>query len=142
VPANPKAQVTGIKSRPPSAALGAPSLTDLERRSLAMRSTVLPTSTASPQFEPAGAAVVDQRGFVLDDMGPGAPSAKQAAAIATTEYRRAFATYLRKGVSALGHGDVKVLQEGVDEQGGFLVPAEVAARILSRSATPTRLAGM
>ncbi len=138
VPANPKAQVTGIKSRPTDP--GAPSSSDLERRSLAVRSSTLPSSSFElDSFEPAGHAVVDQRGYVLDDLGPGALSGKMAQVVAGSSYKEAFRTYLRKGLSGLGQTHLKTLQEGNDEQGGFLVPTDVSSRIISRAPTPTRV---
>lgn len=121
-----------LRSNPPSTKAARSAASSTERTAM----------TGASPFEPAGHAVIDQRGHVLDDLGPGAPNAKAAAAIRTKEYLKAFGVYLRKGTSGLQGAEVKVLQEGVDEQGGFLVPADIAARIIARSATPTRIAGM
>lgn len=96
-------------------------------------------------FEPAGGATVTDKGgapSVLDDEGPGAaftPKLRQT--LASTGYKDAYREYLRKGINGLGATAYKTLQEGVDEQGGFLVPDDLLSRIVSRKPTPTRVAG-
>ncbi|MDP1804537.1 MAG: phage major capsid protein, partial [Acidimicrobiales bacterium] len=120
-----------LRSNPPSVKAARAAQANAERSAM---------SGANPTFEPAGHAVVNQRGHVLDDDGPGAPSAKAAAAISESGYKAAFRSYLRKGLSGLSGSEAKTLQEGIDEQGGFLVPADMASRIIARAPTPTRLA--
>lgn len=96
-------------------------------------------------FQPAGSTTVEAKGggvAVLDEEGPGsAYSGKLRSVLASTEYRDAYKTYLRKGVTGLAGAQVKVLQEGIDEQGGFLVPEDMLNRIIQRKPAPTRVAG-
>jgi HK97 family phage major capsid protein len=78
---------------------------------------------------------------LIDDEGPGAVfSAKMRETLASTAYKEAYRLYLRKGVNGLGQTHVKTLQEGIDEQGGFLVPDDLLNRIIGRKPTPTRVA--
>jgi len=102
--------------------------------------------------EPAGDTVIEQRKqkdgklslkAIFEDGVPGI-SEKQLGVISTKAYKDAFNQYLRKGIygmESLGRGEIKTLQEGVDSQGGFLVPEEYLARIIQKLATPTRVAG-
>ena len=96
-------------------------------------------------FEAAGTATVENKGggpTLLDDEGPGAAfTPKMRQLLASTAYKDAYRSYLRKGVHGLGNGDVKTLQEGIDEQGGFLVPDDMLNRIISRKPAPTKVAG-
>jgi HK97 family phage major capsid protein len=47
-------------------------------------------------------------------------------------YKQAFQNVLRKGEKSLPADEFKVLQVGVDSDGGFLVPADTSGRIVSR----------
>lgn len=67
---------------------------------------------------------------------------KTRSAISTLDYKRCFNAYMRKGKEGLSHMELKTLQEGIDSQGGFLVPDDVANFILQKLPTPTRIAGM
>jgi HK97 family phage major capsid protein len=95
-------------------------------------------------FEPAGVATVEGKGgglALVDDEGPGSAfSAKMRETLASDAYKEAYRLYLRKGVTGLGQTHIKTLQEGIDEQGGFLVPDDLLARIVGRKPTPTRVA--
>jgi HK97 family phage major capsid protein len=62
-------------------------------------------------------------------------------AMSTKDYRDAFRTYLRKDRTGMSSNELKTLQEGVDTAGGFLVPPDIANRIISKLPTPTRVAG-
>ena len=67
-------------------------------------------------------------------------SKKQYPAIASPEDSRAyFAGYLRKGQRASDMLEFKILQEGLDDQGGIFAPAEFMARIIGRLPAPTML---
>jgi len=68
--------------------------------------------------------------------------AKMQAAISSKTYRDAFRNYIRKGKEGLAIGDLKTLQEGVDSQGGFLVPEDMLNVLVQKQPTPTRVAGM
>lgn len=96
-------------------------------------------------WEAAGVTTVEGNksgGLTLvDDEGPGAAfSAKTREALASDTYKESFRVYLRKGINGLGDTHLKTLQEGIDEQGGFLVPDDMLARIVGRKPTPTRVA--
>lgn len=74
--------------------------------------------------------------------GPGVFGQKTWQAIASKSYTEAYCEYFRKGLSEMGRVSRKALEEGLDPQGGYLTPADVLARIISKTATPTRLGGM
>lgn len=92
---------------------------------------------------PAGAATVARKGSglsVVDDEGPGYVDETQLRVISAPAYKAAFRQYLRGGERGLKADALKVLQEGSDTQGGFLVPEDLLARIIAREPTPTRIA--
>lgn len=95
-------------------------------------------------FEDAGVTTLGGKGgglSLIDDEGPGSAfSAKMRETLASDAYKDAYRLYLRKGVTGLGQTHIKTLQEGIDEQGGFLVPDDLLARIVGRKPTPTRVA--
>ena len=63
--------------------------------------------------------------------------------VQTREYKRAFTSMLRrKGIDRMRGNELKTIQEGLDDQGGAFVPADVLMRIIARKPTPTRVAGM
>lgn len=98
----------------------------------------LPTQTPHIQFEDAGHTEVRGK-KVVDDCGWGL-TAKQMASISTNAYRDAFLKYLRNsGIERLGMSEVRVLQEGVDSAGGFLVPAEFIAQMIERRPPETTI---
>ncbi len=72
-----------------------------------------------------------------DDMPMDAQTWK---AISAPEYRRAFKTYLRVGMEGLRGDALKVLQEGADTQGGFLVSDDILNRLLAKEPTPSTIA--
>jgi len=57
-------------------------------------------------------------------------------------YKQAFGEYLRKGVTGLGRTALKDLEVGLDPQGGYFVTPEIINRVVTRLATPTRVAGL
>jgi len=79
----------------------------------------------------------------VDDMDPegSGMTEKQWAAIHEPEYKRAYGRFLRNrlGVHALTPTDLKTLQEGLDDSGGVLVPADTLNKIIQKQAAPTRL---
>jgi HK97 family phage major capsid protein len=76
---------------------------------------------------------------ILDQYGEGLSGGK--AIFSTQEYRDAFKTYVRKGDRGIaGTNHYKALQEGIDTEGGFVVPQDVLDRVISKEPTPTRVA--
>lgn len=61
--------------------------------------------------------------------------------IRSPEYGRAFKSYLRRGLNGLQGSELKVLQEGSDTQGGFLVPEDILNRVIAKEPTPVSIAG-
>lgn len=92
----------------------------------------------------AGATTIDSFGTVLSEVGEGVFGSKAVFEhVHTPEYKRAFVAMLRKkGLQGLRDHEFKAIQEGLDDQGGAFVPADVLMRIVARKPTPTRVAGM
>lgn len=57
------------------------------------------------------------------------------------EYLIAWQKHLALGWGRLTGAEQAVLQEGVDQDGGFLVPDEILNQVIQRKPTPTRVAG-
>lgn len=95
-------------------------------------------------FQKAGHVVLDQKTRqVLYEEGAGCWDEKKWGALFETDYKSAWLKLVQaKGdVHRLSGPEVKALEEGLDPQGGYLVPPEVLARLLSKRPAPTRLAG-
>lgn len=75
----------------------------------------------------------------VNDEGDSLVSDKIIQTINGRDYKDAFRTYLRKGTRGLSSPQIKVIQEGEDEGGGYLVPGDVLARLLDHKPTPTRV---
>lgn len=71
------------------------------------------------------------------------PLMRQMKRVGEVDYKQAFRQYLRKSGSlgSMGMTHAKVIQEGIDTSGGFLVPEEMLNRIVMKKPTPTRVAG-
>lgn len=131
------------------AAEGYKSAIEAERKSISLKewggqsTGTPPVAPSTSRFDAAGKSeVVIGAGRKLLDEGPNAGlNSKQMATISTKDYSDAFRTYLRKDVRGLAGTELKTLQEGQDDQGGFLVPLDVLNRIISREPTPTRVGG-
>lgn len=96
-------------------------------------------------LKPAGETVVktDEGGIeMLYQDGECLMTEAQAKAICEPEYKRAFRSYLRKGLQGITGAEYRALQEGVDTSGGFLVPEEILRQIIMKKPTPTRVASM
>ena len=79
---------------------------------------------------------------VLYSEGEGLLSDAQMKTLHDPEYATAFKTMLRKkGVNTLSGTEIKTLSEGLDQDGGYLVPVEMLNRIIERKPTPTRISG-
>lgn len=53
------------------------------------------------------------------------------------EYKAAFMEYVRKDPKLISASTYKVLQEGIDTEGGYLVPEDILAAIIQKVPTPT-----
>jgi HK97 family phage major capsid protein len=78
---------------------------------------------------------------ILDQYGEGIQSSKSFAQTSTTEYRDAFKSYIRRGERNMKSDGLKVLQEGIDTEGGFAVPPDILEKVIAKEPTPTRVAG-
>lgn len=86
--------------------------------------------------------VVNQGASLLvNSEGEGLVDAKTLASIGSPEYRAAFRSYIRGGRESLSVSALRVLSEGTDTAGGFLVPADVLARLIAKKPAPTNVAG-
>lgn len=77
---------------------------------------------------------------ISENYGEGNFDTATLGATRTDAYRQAFRAYIR--TPAGGHTKpeaMRALQEGVDAEGGFLVPEDFLAKIISREPTPTRV---
>lgn len=107
----------------------------------------VPTGSAKVAgFTPAGGAEIQKDTAtgglnIVNEFGEAIIPDEQWQAINSDEYKSAFRTYMRKGFSGLRTSEVKVLEEGSDIAGGFLVPADLLNRLIERKPTPQRVAG-
>lgn len=94
-------------------------------------------------FMPSGSVVIGDDGTIeLDESGDSTIPFKAWKAAKTGEYKHAFGRYLKVGLNNLTRDEIKNLEEGLDPQGGYLVPAEILNMIVTKKPTPTRVAGM
>jgi HK97 family phage major capsid protein len=87
--------------------------------------------------EPNAATIGASASFTMDREtapGEGVVPEGQREAIATHSYKSAYESYLRRDLDQMGPNDVKTLQEGQDDAGGFLVPEDWRANLLKRTA--------
>lgn len=85
---------------------------------------------------------VDGRQECVYEDGAGIYGERTLKAIIRPEYKRAYAMYLRRGVHKMPANALKVLEEGLDDQGGYTVPIDTLVnRVIERKPTPTRLRG-
>jgi HK97 family phage major capsid protein len=80
-------------------------------------------------------------GEVVDESGEGLLSEHQIKATRDPQYLRAYNSFLRnRGIENMKSADeIKSLSEGIDTEGGFLVPPEILAGIIKREPAPTRM---
>lgn len=78
----------------------------------------------------------------IHSTGPGIYRGKQAEVLRGRDYAEAFEAYVRKGIHGLSPTQLKQLNEGVDEEGGYLVPEDVLARVVMKQPSPTSLPGL
>lgn len=92
-------------------------------------------------FAPAGETVVDTKTLAVTyEEGDLGLDQKTLAAISSVDYKRAFRSYVRKGINGLTSAEYKTLQEGSDTAGGFTVPEDMLGFVSQRKPTPTRIA--
>lgn len=77
----------------------------------------------------------------ITQSGMGLLSQSKYAQLCTREYYDGFMEYLQKGgdTRRMGDANVRALQEGLDDEGGYLVPPEMALRLIQREPTPVSL---
>lgn len=96
-------------------------------------------------FSPAGETHYSNKsgvnGLYLESIGPGHLSEKQYSTIRDPEYKAAWKQNIIVGWANLSNAQQKTLQEGIDDQGGFLSPEEIINQVIAKKPTPTRIAG-
>lgn len=80
------------------------------------------------------------RSVLVNDDGDMLLAPETIRTLRSPEYKAAFRQYLRFGLNAAPSA-LRVIQEGSDQEGGFLVPEDILTRVISRMPTPTRVAG-
>lgn len=93
-------------------------------------------------LEYAGVSTYDaEHKQMIAEAGAGTVGEKAWQAMSSAEYTHAFKQYLRKGQRFLDGVGYKILQEGLDDQGGVFAPAEFIMRVIGRLPAPTSLRG-
>lgn len=91
-------------------------------------------------YTKAGDTYIDYDEQKIISEGAGLFSQKKYEAISSHEYKMAWCKMICKGVKNLTSAELRALQEGIDDQGGFLSPPEFLDRLVDRKATPARVA--
>lgn len=92
---------------------------------------------------PAGSVKISDSGEV-EDIGPGALTAKQAKSISQPEYAKAFKALLYYGEDRVKNNYpsvYKTLVSGIDDGAGYFVPPDMLAEVIQRKPAPTTLRG-
>jgi HK97 family phage major capsid protein len=113
---------------------------DLEswgRKAMPMLPMTSPTATVE-SLKAAGNTHIENKpeGFLVNESGEALIDAKTMAIISAPEYKSAFREYLRKGQNGLKSASIKVLEEGLDTAGGFLVPPDILNRLIAKEPAP------
>lgn len=141
-------KAVGLEALETSNAAALKELTELPTS--AMTFTDASGAEKSAGFAPAGTTIVGSEAAkggradlsIIYEEGALGLSAKQMELISSKDYKGAFRKYLRsKRDSDLSLAEMKLLQEGTDTAGGFLVPDDIQTRVIQKAATPTRVAG-
>lgn len=103
----------------------------------------IPTPGQMLGFIPAGETAIEitKHGVEIVNTGAGVMSKKQVDTIRNKDYHNAFWKQAKHGTGALTHVEISALQEGIDSEGGYLVPEQLLNQIVQKKPTPTRLAG-
>lgn len=94
-------------------------------------------------FIPSGETAVERtsKGLEIVNTGAGVMTKAQVDTIRNPDYQKAFWKHAKHGMGALTHHEISALQEGIDSDGGYLVPEQLLNQIISKQPTPTRLNG-
>ncbi len=121
---------------------------DWAGKSAGMLPLTNPAAVTALGMRPAGETVITQhqdalgrKSILVNDDGEAVIDLRTFKAITSSDYGRAFRSYLRKGKEGLELDHLKVLSEGVDTAGGFTVPDDVLNRIIAKEPAPTNVAG-
>lgn len=100
----------------------------------------MPTGASVLGQAEAGSVVIEN-GQVQSQDGEGIYTDKELRLMRNPEYRNAFSSYLQnKGnFSMMNPGECRVLNEGTDTAGGFIVPEDFLNRLIEKKPTPTRV---
>lgn len=111
-------------------------------RSLIPPTTKVPTPPV--EFRATGEHVeIDRRTRQIVEQETQGLTDAQMNAVFSREYREAFTMYVRKkGQRDLSPSHLRAISEGVDSEGGFLVPAEFLAKMVEREPASTELQNM
>ncbi len=91
-----------------------------------------------------GETVIEDQGnnILINQDGEGLLPAEKVKLIRSAEYKSAVKSYMRKlGEWNLGYDALKVLQEGADTSGGYLVPEDMLNRLIAKEPAPTTIGG-
>lgn len=86
----------------------------------------------------AGEATIEnlKGSIIVNDEGEMLMDKKMFEVISQPEYGSAFKSYLRSGSHGLKADALKVLQEGADTSGGYLVPPDILNRLIAKEPAP------
>ncbi|OGF05250.1 MAG: hypothetical protein A2W00_04695 [Candidatus Eisenbacteria bacterium RBG_16_71_46] len=87
-------------------------------------------------LEYAGETLIDERKGVVESTGYGLIAQSKYKNLVTKEYKEAFGGYILRGERNLSNDNMKALQEGIDDQGGYFVPPDWTLDIIRREPTP------
>lgn len=95
-------------------------------------------------FKPAGETHIERtaKGIEIVNTGAGVMRKDEWEATCREDYSAAWFRHLRVGWQGLSNGEQAILQEGIDNEGGYLAPTEVMNRVIAKEPTPTRIASM
>jgi len=94
-------------------------------------------------MRPAGSVQVENKNgkLLMNEDGESLIDDKTREIISGTEYKSVYSRFLRVGREGLKDSELKVLQEGSDIAGGYLVTDEILARLISPEPAPTSVQG-
>lgn len=75
----------------------------------------------------------------VESIGKGLYGEKKYAAMMEPDYKEAYALYIMKGERGMSAAQVKTLQEGYDDEGGYFAPPDYTMSLIQRKPTPTSL---
>ncbi len=93
---------------------------------------------------PAGATTIEaaKGGWLVNSEGEGVLDDATMKTLRNPDYSRAFKAYLRRGIGKMTEATgLKLLQEGIDTSGGFLVPEDLLNTIIAKEPAATSVSG-